>query len=238
MPAAAPFPLPYHENFSTYKDASTWGYLPHYTADIAGAFELADRADHKGTCLRQVIDQHAINWGHEWMPTTLIGDPKWTDYEVSCDVLLDQATGAAGLMGRLHSIDGQSNPHGYFFSIGADKKWTLHSTAKLDKEHSWGTVLATGTVPTLDLNAWHNLKLRFAGTTITALLDGTEVSTITNTEFADGMVALVTADNGKDRTTACFANLIVKAVDAPDPTPTDFGGDRQSLYPATPLTTQ
>jgi len=29
-------------------DPKTWGYLPHYQADIAGVFEIADRPDKTG----------------------------------------------------------------------------------------------------------------------------------------------------------------------------------------------
>jgi hypothetical protein len=35
------------------------GYLPHYSADIDGVFEIADRPAAPGKCLRQVVDHKA-----------------------------------------------------------------------------------------------------------------------------------------------------------------------------------
>src|SRR5208283_1545660 len=55
VPASKPFPFPYYETFNEYENAQAWGCLPHYTADIAGVFEIAERPDKKGKCLRQVI---------------------------------------------------------------------------------------------------------------------------------------------------------------------------------------
>jgi galactosylceramidase len=103
IPAEKAFPFPYYEVFDEYTLSEQFGYLPHYTADIAGIFEIAERPDKTGKCLRQVLDKNPQSWAPEWMPYTIIGDEHWQDYEVSADVYLDDG-GWAGLMGRVDII--------------------------------------------------------------------------------------------------------------------------------------
>lgn len=232
IPPAHPFPFPYHETFDAYGPARAWGYLPHYTADIAGAFEIAPRPDGKGQCLRQVMTRQAQNWGPEWMPTTLLGDPDWKDYEVSCNVLLDAGTGSAGIMGRLSNSKGEDAvPTGYFLSLSAHKGWALYSTAHGKKNGPLGSQLAAGTMTKLPATGWHNLKLRFSGATIVGFMDGTEVCRVSSHDCAKGMVGLVTCDRDQVRATACFTDLIIKPLDAPDPEPLVFAPDHLPLYP-------
>jgi galactosylceramidase len=103
VPAEQKFPFPYYETFDEYAAPRQWGYLPHYTADIASIFEIADRPDKTGKCLRQVIDKRAQSWAPEWMPYTILGDQNWKDYEVSADIYLDNG-GWAGVMGRVNNV--------------------------------------------------------------------------------------------------------------------------------------
>ncbi len=121
VPDEKPFPFPYSENFDHYGLAKSWGYLPHYTADICGVFEIADRPDGRGQCLRQVVSRKAQSWAPEWMPYTILGDPEWTDYEVSADILLDFA-GWAGVMGRVSNTGNgwDCDPDGYYARLYPD----------------------------------------------------------------------------------------------------------------------
>src|ERR1019366_606847 len=114
VPAEKRFPFPYLENFDHYGEPKQWGYLPHYTADICGVFEIAPRPDGSGSCLRQVVARKAESWAPEWIPYTIIGDPTWTDYEISTDVFLDNG-GWAGVMGRVNNTGNgwDGNPNGY-----------------------------------------------------------------------------------------------------------------------------
>ena len=45
VPAEQKFPFPYYETFDEYASPKQFGYLPHYTADIADIFEIAERPD-------------------------------------------------------------------------------------------------------------------------------------------------------------------------------------------------
>jgi galactosylceramidase len=131
VPVPARFPFPYHETFDHYGEAKTWGYLPHYTADIDGGFELANRPDGSGQCLRQVVDQKAQSWAPEWMPYTILGDEQWTDYEVSADVCLDEG-GWAGLLGRVNNTGNGygCNPKGYYLRVDADGHCSLYASTQ------------------------------------------------------------------------------------------------------------
>jgi galactosylceramidase len=70
IPTPRPFPFPYYEDFEGYGSPKDWGYLPRYTADIAGAFEIVDRPDKAGKCLRQVVPVRTISWAPNWLPYT------------------------------------------------------------------------------------------------------------------------------------------------------------------------
>jgi len=230
MPAAKPFPFPYNENFESYGSAQPWGYLPHYFADIDGVFELADRPDGAGKCLRQVISQKAQSWAPEWSPYTIIGDEKWTDYEVSADVFFDGG-GSAGVMGRVNNVGGGygSNPKAYCLRLQVDGTWSLTAPNQQQRNAS-GVELKTGKLDAFDAKKWHNVKLQFAGTTITALLDDAQVASVTDATHRTGMVGLFTGAGGNDRNTALFDNLIVRPVGSPAPAPTAFPATLTPMY--------
>jgi galactosylceramidase len=230
IPAARDFPFPYYETFDHYTDAKLWGYLPHYTADISGGFEIADRPDGTGKCLRQVIDQKAQSWAPEWMPYTIIGDQKWTDYEVSADVCLDQG-GWAGVMGRVNNTGSGygCNPKGYYLRVDADGNCSLSASTQT-KNGAPGRQLVTGHVAEIGTNQWHNLKLQFSGTNITAFIDRKQVLAASDGAYARGMAGLVTGGEGNLRNSALFDNLIINTPNGPKPSPTVFAQDDYPMY--------
>jgi len=71
---------------------------------------------------------------------------------------------------------------------------------------SYKTVIASGTT-TFSADQWHNLKLSFAGTSITACVDNTQVASTTNADYSAGLVGLGTGWNF-----AQFSNLNVSPV--------------------------
>jgi galactosylceramidase len=248
VPAAKEFPFPYYETFDEYAVSRQWGYLPQYTADIAGIFEIADRPDKTGKCLRQVLDQKAQSWAPEWMPYTILGDDHWRDYEVSSDVYLDNG-GWAGVMGRVNNVgDGYGCvPKGYYLRLAADGSCALVTISGRavkvelgDKEHQarlraagnsgekGGNQMAIGTA-NITGNQWHNVKLQFSGDRITGLVDGAQVLSMTNNLYSHGMAGLITGDR-ETRNTACFDNLLINAVGAATPKPTVFTKNQSPIY--------
>jgi galactosylceramidase len=249
IPAEQNFPFPYYETFDEYASPKQFGYLPHYTADIAGIFEIAERPDQSGKCLRQVVSQKPQSWAPEWMPYTIIGDEHWQDYEVSADIYLDNG-GWAGVIGRVNNVgDGYGcTPKGYYLKLAADGTCTLVAiNGKAgeeelgDKEHQAALRLAgssgekgekqmvASAAKNFDAKQWHNLKLQFAGDVITGFVDGAPVLCATNSLFSHGMAGLVTGDT-KDRNTACFDNLLINVVRAAIPKPTKFARDQSPIY--------
>ena len=72
--------------------------------------------------------------------------------------------------------------------------------------------------------------LRFAGTTITGLVDDAQVLTASNNLYTSGMASLITGGENNARNTALFDNLMVNTVGGPKPKPTVFVQDQYPLY--------
>jgi galactosylceramidase len=229
VPAEQKFPFPYYETFDEYTSPGQFGYLPHYTADIASVFEIAERPDKAGKCLRQVVSQKPQSWAPEWMPYTIIGDEHWQDYEVSADIYLDDG-GWAGVMGRVNNVGSGYGcvPKGYYLRLAVDGSCALFATTQAKNETD-GEQLAVGTAANVAGNQWHNVKLQFAGDIITGFVDGAQVLSVTNNLYSHGMAGLVTGDN-KTRNTACFDNLLINAVGAATPEPTMFTKNQSPIY--------
>jgi galactosylceramidase len=255
IPPERPFPFPYDETFEQYTSSQAYGHLPHYTADIAGAFELADRPDGQGRCIRQVVPISTISWAPDWMPYTIIGDERWSDYEVSADVYLNPDDSAA-VMGRINHVGTGYGfiPKAYFFQLGADGKCRLVVVrGKPDPKKLVGDaeqqaliraqtpdieggekVLATGQLNSVGPNQWHNLKLRFEGSNITAYIDDKQALSATDTLYPRGMAGLLAGVAEKKLSTPYFDNLLIKPIGAPTPPPSSADPTRRPIYaPAT-----
>ena len=252
IPAAKPFPFPYYETFDEYSSSREWGYLPRYTADIAEVFEIARRPDGMGKCLRQVIPITPISWAPEWLPYTILGDDQWHDYEVSADVYLN-AGESAGVMGRINHVGYGygSIPKGYFLQFADDGQCRLvvirgkpekeqlvgdaeqQALIKAGKDDSEGgeKVLATAQLANIGPRRWHNLKLRFAGSTITGLVDEKPILTSTNTLYSRGMAGLLAGACGDRKlSTPYYDNLLINVVNAPQPKPSSAAKDQVPIY--------
>ena len=230
VPVSKPFPFPYYETFDEYTNPKAWGYLPRYTADIAGIFEIAERPDNKGKCLRQVIGEGSQSWAPEWMPYTILGDRNWKDYEVLADVALN-SEGWAGIMGH---VIGTGNgygckPNGYFMSLSADGTCSLY-LSKQDEKTVPGILLATGKASNIAPNKWHTLMLVFSGSTIRGFVDRIQILAATDSTFSEGMVGLVTGSTNKTKNIALFDNLVVKSLGRIFPSPSTIPEKVHAMY--------
>lgn len=198
-PAAAPFPLPYREDFEN----AQLHRSPRFLADQDGAFEVMKCEARPGQCLEQVITERPIPWGPLPDPWTLAGDAAWTDYKVGADVRI-QGEGSAMVIGRIDSANVFSNgqarlPSGYTFRLHDKGEWELLSTAYGKPTRT----LAQGqTSPAA--GEWHHLQLVFRGEQIVAILDGKTLATLKDTSHAHGMIGI-----GSDWNRAQFDNLDV-----------------------------
>jgi galactosylceramidase len=231
VPEEKAFPFPYFENFKHYSEPKRFGYLPHYTADICGVFEIADRPDGRGKCLRQVVSRKAQSWAPEWMPYTVIGDSKWTDYEVSADIFF-QSGGWAGVMGRVNNTGNgwDGNPNGYYARLYPDGGCALYVASDRYKGSREREIAIGEAKSRWRWTRWHNLKLRFEGKKITVLVDNVAAIVAEDDLYGRGTAGLITAGEGSGRDTACFDNLLINRVNGGAVSPTVFGQDGTPIY--------
>jgi galactosylceramidase len=212
VPPADRFPFPYRETFSDYDEPERYGRLPRYTADISGAFELTDRPDGKGLCLRQMAPVPTISWAPDWMPYTIVGDDQWADYEVAVDVWLAPGE-MAGVMARVNHVGTGYGfvPQCYIFELSADGTCNLLVlrgkankrelvgdaeqqaiiTAQADLGRGGSLKLGRAHMDDVAHGHWHRLALRCDGSTITGLVDGRAVVHATDATFARGQAGLI-----------------------------------------------
>lgn len=256
IPASKPFPLPYKDDFNGYDSPAEWGYLPHYTADIIGTFELTERPDNKGQCIRQTVGEHTQSWAPEWHYYTIIGDSAWSDYEVSADVYLNPQDEAA-LMGRVcHVGTGYGIiAKGYYMKLDDKGRCSLVITrgkenkkekvgdaeqqaliaAMDDKTEGGEKILATADLTNDGVHAsfalqWHSLKLRFDGDVITGYVDGREVVKATSAQYPRGMAGLMAPMQEPRISTPYFDNLEIVPVGRSAATPAMPLPDIKPLY--------
>ncbi len=251
VPEPKPFPFPYYETFNEYDSPKEWGELPRYTADIAGAFEIVDRPDKQGKCLRQVVPIPPLSWAPAWLPYTILGDDHWQDYEASADVYLNPGDSAA-VMGRINDVGYGWGyiPKGYFLQLGDDGQCRLVVIrGKIDKKKLVGDaeqqalikkqnasdeggekVLGTVQLANIGPNQWHNLKLRFAGSNITGLVDGKPVLSAADTLYSHGMAGLMAGGDEKKLSTPYFNNVLVNGLNSPMPEPSPLLPGQSPIY--------
>ncbi len=242
VPPSEPFPFPYFDNFDQYSSPEQWGYLPHYFADIAGAFEIVSAPLRHGYCVRQVVPRPTISWAPDWKHYTIIGDDEWSDYEVSADVLLNEGD-AAAVMGRLNHFGFGWGfiPKGYYLRL--DDKGTCRLVVvrgKVDKKKVEGDAEQQATLKALNddseggekilgetalqnihSNEWHTLKLQFKGTEIIGFVDGVQVLKAEDFLYHHGMAGLLADVEDGKASTPYFDNLKVNEIgkDITEPTP-------------------
>jgi hypothetical protein len=190
--------LPYKDSFDGYPV----GHEAKYLSDMDGAFETVScGGGRNGRCERQMANQLAVVWrAGARDPSALLGDVGWTDYTVTCDVLLEHA-GYVELQGRVGTQSKTpANVNAYFFRVSDTGAWSLI------KSGTRRTVtLAAGSVKAVGTNKWHTLALSMHGTTIVASVDGTVVRTQHDTSYHAGQVGIATSQT----INAQFDNLAV-----------------------------
>jgi len=253
IPADKPFPFPYSENFESYTDPAQWGHLPRYTADVSEVFELAERPDKEGRALRQAIPARPISWAPEWKPYTILGDDQWQDYEVAADIWIAPGE-SAGVMGRVNHIGTGYGcvPKGYYLQLGGDGLCQLVVVrGKKDKKKPVGDaeqqrliavqadeaeeggekVLGSAQVEAFQTGRWHQLKLRFAGTTLTGLVDGKVVLTVNDSLYPRGMVGLMAGPMDKGRfSMPWYDNLVINSTGGTPPQPATAASGQTPIY--------
>jgi galactosylceramidase len=184
-PPAANFPLPYRDDFEN----TPLDHTPRFLADQDGVFEVHACEGRPGNCLEQVITDRPALWGPLPDPWTLAGDQSWADYQVGVDARVTPE-GSAMVIGRIDSADVFRDhqarlPSGYTFRVHGDGVWELLSTGYGEVTRT----LAHGqTAPAA--GEWRRLQLAFAGSKITATLDGKILAAVEDSGHAHGMFGI------------------------------------------------
>src|SRR5215469_1999615 len=223
-PPDAPFPVPYRDDFESYRlgEGET-----RYLAETNGAFEVSKcGGGRSGQCLRQVVEHPPLWWtyGHDALrlgTPAVIGDPRWRDYRVSADVFIEHP-GYASVLGRVERITCCDEPlSAYQLRLYDTGKWELRADSK-------DAVLATGQVPP-SLRVWRHEELVLRGDRIVGSIDGKQVVSLTDTRHAAGLAGIANGWN-----TGSYDNLAidpvapgVPVISTPPPPPPGF-------RPATP----
>ena len=245
IPDSKAFPLPYSDNFEGYQPPAKYGYLPRYTADIIGCFELVagpmvngqSSMFNENTCIRQTVGEHTRSWAPEWHHYTILGDSAWSDYEVSADVWLTPGDEAA-VMGRLCDVGSGYGiwAKGYYLKLDDQGNCTLVLTcgkrnqkeligdkeqqalilARKDVEVGGEYTIASAKVEDVAACQWHNLKLRFEGELIVGYVDGKQVVTATSDRYRKGMAGLMAPLQGRRISTPYFDNLRIEPLSPPN----------------------
>ncbi len=181
-----PFPFPFKAGFEDEKFKTT----PKYFSDQGGAFEVAQRNDGKGNCLRQLITRRAIEW--EESPIfnqTVVGDTVWTDYSVSCELLFQEPYSYASVLSRATEMHrSHKQPEAYQLKLQSSGKWELMAGAK--------KLLSGLIIP--EKNRWQFIQLEVKSDKIKAIINGITVAEITDKTYTHGMAGLGCSFNQVD----------------------------------------
>ncbi|KAL7872834.1 hypothetical protein AOLI_G00119050 [Acnodon oligacanthus] len=167
-PASSPFPKIYKSDFKV--QHPNFSEAPDF-ADQTGVFEYfinhTDPGPHVYT-LRQVVTQRPITWVADADQTvSIIGDYKWQNVTVSCDVYMEEENGGGVFVAARVDKGGGSvrSARGIFFWVFAD------GTYKVTNDLSGQSVLAEGQSGTT-ANIWHTLTLSVKGSNAFGELNG------------------------------------------------------------------
>ncbi|XP_066541687.1 galactocerebrosidase [Hoplias malabaricus] len=166
-PPSAPFPKTYKDNFNV--QIRSFSEAPNF-ADQTGVFEyftnLTDPGAHVYT-LRQVVTQRPITWVADADQTvSVIGDYKWQNGTVWCDVYMEQEDGGVFVALRVDNGGGSvRSAKGIFFWVFTD------GTYKVTNDLSGKSVLAEGLSGTR-ARVWHTLTLSVKGNFASGELNG------------------------------------------------------------------
>lgn len=192
IPKPGNFPFPYRDGFEKNELHSPGTFF----SDQHGTFEVVERPDKRGNCLKQVAAEQGICWREDYLyPQTIIGDINWKNYQISVDFMLPDS-GSVQICGRTNKFAGNSQPYSaYGFEIQYDGEWGVKAGNK---------ILASGKYKSMQ-GKWHSASLIMVGEDITAKIDGKILANVKDSSIKTGCVTLVTGWNS-----AYFDNLEIK----------------------------
>ena len=209
-PPPAPFPTPWRTTFSFMGEFAECelGGPARFFQDIAGAFECVLDADWGAMGPLRVLRQAAFEapisrWGPDTRPHTIVGDPQWTDMDLSVTFLLPWSTDAALIGVRVTTWNSSLNEvtmlnlPGVWVLVNTTGWGVVHTLSDASlahpavfRAHSPGAAVSAG--------AWHSVRLVARGDSLVVAINGTLVGRVDVPYSAGfptaGFVGLGTAD--------------------------------------------
>lgn len=206
-PAQANFPMPYNStaDLASAGPAAGDDDEPAYLDAQDGSFEVVQCQVQFGantTCTGQTTagttsappvfwhpDDSAVRY-----PYAIIGDGSLANYTVSVETLFTGMSDTSGVIGRFtNRFVGKDAPDqlsigyfaGYVFDVSATGTWKLISNSIAGP-----ATLATGSVGVLGTGTWVKLSLTMSGSTISASVNGTQVTSKTDTSETAGLAGI------------------------------------------------
>jgi len=137
----------------------------------------------------------------------------WKDYEVDASLFHSSASGSVALLGRMRDAS-----HFYELSIhssghASDQRWNLNVYNGQNK------TLASGPLTQASIGQFAQIRLMFAGSSITAYAGQSQLASISDSTYGSGGVGLLASGT----TTSAFDNVLVTlsgGSPSPSPNPT------------------
>ncbi|MEN9840566.1 MAG: hypothetical protein RL376_366 [Verrucomicrobiota bacterium] len=183
-PSVAPFPSPYHDDFTHTRP----GALGRFLSDQGGVFEVVAEPD-GNHLLRQQVARKGIEWQPTPEPETFLGEPTWEEQSLRVRARLEPVTPEVrpeaarylAVYARVGFLAQNAAPApGYGLRVYESGRWELRDAAR---------VLAEGVVPPLG-ETWHTLGIRASGPHIEASLDDRTLAKVSDRARPRGQVGL------------------------------------------------
>ena len=193
IPTDSILPLPYGDDFESYSVGSD----ARYSHSVAGYFEIY-QAPGEGKTLRQMVPAKGLTWAipKDNFPCAVIGDVRWSNYEVSSDACLE-GEGTVALWARVNAFRDHGLA-GYYLRVDQDGKWELGLANNRRGKNQFYTEkpLSTGQLVGFKPQAWHKLAILADGNLLRGSIDGKPVAEVKDTTYAAGAIGYSTWAEG------------------------------------------
>lgn len=210
-----PLDINYSDDFAHSDEfLSKRGFAPLYTTDYGGAFEIT-KVDGKKVLMQKINSNNKpTDWRYRGTPNPIasLGDDRWSNYTATISFKLadddEQNYISFGVRYLLAELDVDTAENGYSLKIQPSGKWELKKNTEM---------LEQGAIKEFSVSSWHNIRLIADGRSITAYLDGTELTTYFD-EYAYAHSGRVMIGSGLFNN--IFSDLRITPIDGVKPTVT------------------
>lgn len=196
IPVKAEQPQNYFNDFESQDLNSSARYF----SDQHGTFEVLQRPNQNGKCLKQISTIPGICWRCDIKsPLSVNGDLNWRNYRFSADFMIPDS-GKVFLVGRKNNLSTHGDfPYaGYALQIQSGGNWELKAGN--------GKSLASGVLKD-PVNKWHSAEMVFNNDFIEVIVDKKIKAKVKDSTYDKGVIAIGTSWNE-----AYFDNIKISGI--------------------------